>query len=45
MADKSAGTAAVYHSKMFICISLMIRIDPFHTDTDMFSTNIHLFVS
>lgn len=44
-ADKSTGTGAVNQSKMFIFISLMIRIDPLHTDTDMFSTNIHLFVS
>lgn len=45
MADKSTGTSAVNQSKMFIFISLMIRIDPFHTDANMFSTNIHLFVS
>lgn len=44
-ADKSTGTAAVNQSKMFIFISLMIRIDPFHKDTGMFSANIHLFVS
>lgn len=45
MTDKSTGTATINQSKMFISISLMIRIDPFHTDTNMFSANIHLFVS
>lgn len=30
---------------MFIFVSLIIRISPFHIDTDMFMTNIHLFVS
>ena len=43
--DKSTGTTTINQSKMFIFISLMIRIDPFHTDTNMFSANIHLFVS
>ena len=44
-ADKSFGTSGVNQSKMFIFISLMIRIEPLHTDTDMSSANIHLFVS
>lgn len=43
--DKSPGMAAITQSKMFIFISLIIRIDPFHTNTAMFSYNIHLFVS